>query len=587
MAAASVGWFAGSQLSTPEQIAADSAPPPASNVTAAVERRTLAESLITRGDARFDDPIDVAFPAGATGGGDIVTDAPERGASIEDGDAMFELSGSPVLALEGESPMYRDLGPGDRGRDVMQLETGLERLGYEPGAVDGVYDADTSAAVRRWQAALGYTAAGPSEEAEREIEVARDAVESAERSLRDAERSVEEAREAPSLLALLEQEAAVDDARQRAAEAETQAADGLAAAEFEVTRDGAALEMAEEINRRFVDGQGPPSLRVLVEDRWDTAVLAAAKTPSPEANARVEGLEWVLAQVVDAEAAFDVADPDERWDAARVDLADIERRARDDFESSELALERARVDGAQAVADAREDVTLADLRLIALKNPSPSEGLRNAVADAEERLAEVQGDLATLLREHDTGVRAAHLVLFDALPVQVSSISIQDGDVPSGTLMTVSGTQLVIETALPLTLAEVVQTGARASVDSANLGIDVGGEVSFVAEEPGTNGLTAQQVYAEIVPDEQPPGLLDASVRVVIPLAETDGEVLAVPVAALFTVADGSTRVRVERAGGVIEALEVVVGLRADGFAEVTPVDGALTEGDRVVVGAE
>jgi peptidoglycan hydrolase-like protein with peptidoglycan-binding domain len=584
--AAGVGWFAGSQLSTPEQIAADAAPPPASNVTAAVERRSLAESLITRGDARFDDPIEVAFPSGSTRGGDIVTDAPERGASVEDGDLLFELSGAPVLALEGDSPMYRDLGPGDQGRDVMQLEVGLERLGYEPGAVDGVYDADTSAAVRRWQEALGYATAGPSDAAESEIEAARDAVESAERSLRDAERSVEEAREAPSLLTLLEQESAVDDARKRAEEAETRAADDLAAAELTVAKDGSALEIAEEMNRRFVNGQGPPSLRVLVEDRWDLEVLAAAKTPSPEASARVEGLEWVLAQVKDAEVAFDVADPDERWDAARVDLADIERRARDAFEVSDLALERARVDGAQTVADAREAVTLAELRLIALKNPSASEGLRNSVDDAEERLAEAQADLGTLLREHDTGVRAAHLVFFDSLPVRVNSVSVEDGDVPNGTLMTVSGTQLVIETSIPLSFAEVVQPGARASVDSANLGIDVGGEVSFVADEPGTNGLTAQQVYAEIVPDEQPPGLLDASVRVVIPLAESDGEVLAVPVAALFTAADGSTQVRVERAGGAVEALEVTVGLRADGFAEVTPVDGELTEGDRVVVGA-
>ena len=183
-------------------------------------------------------------------------------------------------------------------------------------------------------------------------------------------------------------------------------------------------------------------------------------------------------------------------------------------------------------------------------------------------------------------MRAAQLVFFDSLPVRINSVSIEDGDVPSGTLMTVSGTRLVIETWIPLAFVDVVRPGSRTSVDSTSLGIDLGGEVSFVAEEPGTNGLTAQQVYVEIVPDEQPPGLLDASVRVVIPLAATDGAVLAVPVAALFTAADGSTQVRVERADGVVEALEVTVGLRADGFVEVTPVDGALTEGDRVVVGA-
>ena len=44
---------------------------------------------------------------------------------------------------------------GDMGLTVREIQTRLADWGYEPGAVDGVYGADTEAAVRRFQAANG------------------------------------------------------------------------------------------------------------------------------------------------------------------------------------------------------------------------------------------------------------------------------------------------------------------------------------------------------------------------------------------------------------------------------------------------
>jgi hypothetical protein len=77
------------------------------------------------------------------------------------------------------------------------------------------------------------------------------------------------------------------------------------------------------------------------------------------------------------------------------------------------------------------------------------------------------------------------------------------------------------------------------------------------------------------------------NVKVVIPIESTEGEVLAVPAAALSAVADGSVRVEVETAPGVTEFVTVVPGLAAGGLVEITPVDGDLAAGDRVVVGQE
>jgi hypothetical protein len=66
------------------------------------------------------------------------------------------LSGRPVFLLRGDEPMYRDLGPGIVGTDVRQLEAALARLGYDPGAVDGRYDAATGAAVTELYRGAGH-----------------------------------------------------------------------------------------------------------------------------------------------------------------------------------------------------------------------------------------------------------------------------------------------------------------------------------------------------------------------------------------------------------------------------------------------
>jgi hypothetical protein len=80
--------------------------------------------------------------------------------------------------------------------------------------------------------------------------------------------------------------------------------------------------------------------------------------------------------------------------------------------------------------------------------------------------------------------------------------------------------------------------------------------------------------------------------RITISVSSTDGEVLAVPVAAISVGADGESRVEVERNEGdgpdAVEIVKVTVGLTAEGYAEITPVEaGALQRGDRVVVGED
>ena len=75
-------------------------------------------------------------------------------------------------------------------------------------------------------------------------------------------------------------------------------------------------------------------------------------------------------------------------------------------------------------------------------------------------------------------------------------------------------------------------------------------------------------------------------VRLTVTAAQTDGNVLVVPVSAVSAAADGDTTVTVQDATGRLRRVGVQAGESGDGFVAVSPVEaGTLKAGDRVVVG--
>ena len=121
-------------IRSPAEVAARTAPPPLSLITAPVERRTLASDVVTRGTVRFGTPQTVTLPTSALKPGSrVVTVPPVKGATLAEGDVAMVVSGRPVLVLEGAQPAYRDSVPGTVGDDVRQLEEALARLGFDPG----------------------------------------------------------------------------------------------------------------------------------------------------------------------------------------------------------------------------------------------------------------------------------------------------------------------------------------------------------------------------------------------------------------------------------------------------------------------
>jgi hypothetical protein len=215
-----------------------------------------------------------------------------------------------------------------------------------------------------------------------------------------------------------------------------------------------------------------------------------------------------------------------------------------------------------------------------------SEPLRATEAD----LAAVRPPEAELLENAraTAGIQlpADEVIFVRRTPVRLSKLFVGRGDPPGDRLMTVTDVVVAVDGSVPLEEAPLVKPGMKVLIDEPDLGIDESGVVSRVAGTPGTNGLDGFHVYVEVTVDGSPARLVGTSVRLTVPVESTEGAVLVVPVSALSLAPDGSSRVQRATDGG-LEFVRVEPGLAADGFVEVTSLEGKLEPGDRVVVGFE
>ncbi|MEU7553937.1 peptidoglycan-binding protein [Streptomyces sp. NPDC044571] len=185
------GLLATALVKSPAQVAAETGPPAQAALTAEVERRVLAETVVMRGTVVAGQSVAVSPQGVRTGEGQgaaVVTKLPlKAGDPVKAGQLLAEVSGRPVFALQGGLPMYRDLKPGTTGDDVAQLQQALRELGHGTGAdAQGVFGPGTKAAlVARYQA-VGYDPLPAVADGGSALKAARDAVRSAQWAVEDA-----------------------------------------------------------------------------------------------------------------------------------------------------------------------------------------------------------------------------------------------------------------------------------------------------------------------------------------------------------------------------------------------------------------
>lgn len=559
------GILVGGRLQSPADRAAERQAPRASRITVPVVRRTLSSRLTMAGEIAYAEPTPVKLAGAvgiASGETGVITRLPEMEQQVAEGDALFDVSGRPVFVLQGDLPTYRALGPGATGPDVQQLEAALARLGMDPGTVDTVYDAATEAAIERLYIARGYTAVGPSAEEDDRLRSARAAVTAANDAVTSAQSALDEAGRTASGAALLALQQAAGQARTAVTTAETTAARDDQAATAAVTGATSARDLAastRDATARLLEiATAPGAIDPATGEPYTADEIETRRITANEAQAALAGAESALAAATAQQAAT--------------------------ADAGKLAIQQAK--------DAR---TLADAQLADGTKAPDTTALRRALDAANANLAEMTADLAATEAAIGVHVPAGELVFVPTLPSTVTSVAGTIGAAPgSEAVATLSSSATQITGRVSRADTGLIEVGNTVRIELRDADVRFTGTIASIGNPPGSDGGGGRQQVV-VAPDD-PTAMADhvfGAVRIIVDIASTGGEVLAVPTAAVTVGGEGTSRVEVEDEpvtetdAGSTHFVEVEVGLSADGMVAVSPRGATLEAGDRVVVGTE
>lgn len=527
LAAVGLAWWLGSRVASPASRAAKAGPPVPSLVTAVVERRVLAESVVTRGDVRPSGASIVSWSGGgpAGGAGGVVTALPvHAGDEVVEGRVVVEVSGRPVLVIGGDVPVYRDLRPGSSGRDVEQLQAALVRLGFTGVETDGTFGPGTKTAVVAWYQQAGYQAPLTSADATAQLATAASAVSSAKQRAAEAEVALTAASTPRPRSVSLQAQATVNGAARAVDQAELQARSG---------NDAAAATLADS-----------------------RAKLAAAQTAGTPG------------EITAAQAAFGAA---------------------------QAAVATAAQAGEAAIDGANEALAVAKAAYTEVTAPADTTKEQRAVTDAQAAVDDMQHAYNVLDALNGAIVPATEFVAVPRLPARVDTVTAVVGARADGQLVALSVDAFVVESLLSPGVKPLVRAGAAVKIDDELTGLTYTGTVTTVGDvltQPTSPGGTpggggGPSGYLARIETSTPidPKLLASNVRVTITGQSSGGEVLVVPVAAVFARPDGTNQVT-RVVAGQQQAVTVETGLAAGGFVAIRTATPTLNSGEHVIVGA-
>jgi multidrug efflux pump subunit AcrA (membrane-fusion protein) len=529
---AGVSWGVASRVQSPEQAAARATEPEASWITAPVELRVLASTVVFRGDVAPQVSLAVGVPSSVEGTGVVTRVPPTAGADVPEGSLVVEVSGRPVFVFAGDVPVYRSLKPGMRGGDVAQLQAALVRLGYATDG-DGVFGETTKAALSEFYEQAGYEPVPATTDA--------GALTSAEAALRDADAAVAAA------------QAALATARANAS--------------------GAGVVAAQ-------------------------AALAAAQRAVTEATAsRDESVATAQASLTAAQNAVDRLASDPGASAADRDAAAAALVA------AQNVLAAAKRTGDDAIAAANDQVRVATAQLNEATRTTEVTAARATLTAAEQARDRAAEQFLQAVTASGPTVPLGEVVFVPTMPARVlSGVTALgapdsggggfDGGAGSGgggsELVRLAAGDLVVGTSVRTSDEGFVRIGMPVELLDETTDTTYPATLTSIADS-ATVDQTGQLGRAAIItPDTPlPSSLAGVNLRVTITAAASDGEVLVVPLAAVSSTADGTTRVSVLPAGAVDPVdVEVRAGISADGFVAIEPVrPDTIRPGDRVVVG--
>jgi hypothetical protein len=331
---------------------------------------------------------------------------------------------------------------------------------------------------------------------------------------------------------------------------------------------------------------------------WYKSVGHTPFWPTAEQLANVQLLEQALGDATKIKMMADnvLAAADMAIETARTKAALADRMASADIEAkiaerALIALDPRQLASARLAADSKVEVGRASLKAARVEGElnykAALEAKKVAEFDASlsaDRVDQLATNLEKAKQKLGAQVPLDEIVFLPELPVRTEQVTAVVGGPASGPVMSVTDNRIAIDSALPLDAAALVKPGMAVDIDETSLGIKTKGVVAFVDTVPGTHGVDGYHIYFAVRVDDPPSSLQGFSLRLTIPVQSTRAAVITVPMSAVSLAADGKSRIQVEKDGG-LQYLNVLPGLAADGFVQVTPEKGALEPGQMVVVG--
>jgi hypothetical protein len=174
-------------------------------------------------------------------------------------------------------------------------------------------------------------------------------------------------------------------------------------------------------------------------------------------------------------------------------------------------------------------------------------------------------------------------------PAHVASIGAKVGGKASGALVTLSMGNPAIAGQLNPSDRDLVRPGMKVTITNTVTGKSVRGRVTSVKSRTKTKGSISGGIFLPMRIKPSRPlstSLIGQNVTLTITAAHSSGPVLAVPEAAVFASANGSTYVTKVTATRSQVRVPVRTGITGDGLVEITPVSGGtLAAGDAVLTG--
>ncbi len=156
LAVAVGGYLIGSHVRSSRQAAADAGPQPRTRLTVPVRRQVLSATVVFRATYSVGAAVAITAVPALPGSDPVVTKVfIHPGENVKAGQPLIELAGLPIIALSGDIPAYRDLGNGDSGPDVVELQHALRAIGYGASS-NGTLDSATAEAYLQLLSDDGY-----------------------------------------------------------------------------------------------------------------------------------------------------------------------------------------------------------------------------------------------------------------------------------------------------------------------------------------------------------------------------------------------------------------------------------------------